>query len=289
MANLKQMRKRIESVTNTRKITYAMKMVAASKLRRAQEAIQNTRPFAKSIDGLIHGLSETLDDYLHPLMIPHENPKTIGILLITADRGMCGALNSSVIRKVENLMKEHADKYSFELSVIGSKGRDYFKRRDVSIKHTFPDIYHELGFEAIEPVANRLVNDYLTGQIDEVWVVFTEFKSVISQNIAMEKLLPIVSLDNDVEKHTIHDYVYEPDREEILDELVPQHVAIQVYRYFLESQASEQGARMTAMEGASRNAEEMIDKLTLLYNRTRQAVITNELVEIVSGAESLKG
>ncbi len=290
MPNLKQMRKRIDSVRSTRKITYAMKMVAASKLRRAQAAILATRPYALEVNSLIHGLSETLDDYLHPLMIPHDSVKRVGVLVITSDRGMCGALNSGVARNVESLMREKSDTVEeFQLATMGRKGHEYFKRRNANIRHSFPDIYKEHGIEAIQPVANRLIHDYLTGEVDEVWVVFTRFNSVISQEVRRELLLPIISVEPTGKKHDIKDYTYEPDRRTILEELVPQDIEIQLYRYFLESQASEHGARMTAMEGATRNAEEMIDKLTLLYNRTRQAVITNELVEIVSGAEALKG
>ena len=291
MPSLKDIRKRISSVKNTQKITKAMKMVAASKLRRAQDAIMNTRPYAYRIDGLIKGLSEVLmDDYMHPLMVPREEVKNVALLVITSDKGMCGAFNSSILRYAADVLDNRWTDRNVQLSLVGRKAMEYYKRRDIAATHTFPEVYWQgrSQFEEADGISNQLVQDFVDGKIDEVWVLYNEFKSVISQKVVLEKLVPIVPAE-EAEAGIPHDYDYEPDRKEVLDSLVPQHLSIQLYRALLESQASEHGARMAAMEGATKNAGEMIDRLTMQFNRARQAAITKELMEIIGGAEALKG
>jgi F-type H+-transporting ATPase subunit gamma len=288
MANLKDIRKRINSVKNTQKITKAMKMVAAAKLRRAQEAIMNTRPYARRIDGLIKGLTEVLDGYMHPMMTPHERMERVGLLVLTSDRGMAGPFNTNILRRTTLALAEDFAGKDVSLYLVGRKANDYLKRRPVKIEAYFNEVFHKDHslFEEADAISDRLTRDFLDDKLDQVWVVYNEFKSAISQTVILEKLVPIQP-DEDAEP-TLHDYVYEPGRKAILDKLAPQHLSIQLYRCLQESLASEQGARMSAMEGATRSAGEMIDKLTLKYNRARQAAITKELMEIIGGAEALK-
>ena len=288
MPSLKHIRKRIISVRNTQKITRAMKMVAAAKLRRAQEAILNARPYARRIDGLIKGLTEVMDDeYMHPLMVPREEVKRLSMLVITSDKGLCGAFNANILRKVKRTLDERWEDFKVDLALVGRKAIDFYKNKDFNVVHSFPETYQHVLFEEADEIANTLVDDFLRTRVDEVWVLYNEFKSVIAQKVVLEKLVPIVPAEEAATSRH-HDYTYEPDRREILDDLVPQHLSIQLYRCLLESSASEHGARMTAMEGATRNAGDMIDKLTLQYNRARQAAITKELMEIIGGAEALK-
>ncbi len=289
MPNLKDIRKRIDSVKSTQKITRAMKMIAAARLRRAQDAIMNTRPYAYRIDGLIKGLSEVLDAYQHPMMIPREEVKKVGLIVLTGDRGLCGAFNGSILRTTDaRLAKEWAGK-DVELSLIGRRAIDYYKKRSVNVAHIYPDAYTgESRFEEADAISRQVSHDFENGKIDELWVLYNEFKSAISQKVVLEKLVPIVPAE-DAEAVIYKEYLYEPERKDILNDLVPQHLSIQIYRCLLESSASEHAARMTAMDGATRNAGEMIDRLTLKYNRARQAAITTELMEIIGGAEALKG
>lgn len=288
MANLKDIRKRILSVKSTEKITRAMKMVAAAKLRRAQEAIINTRPYARRIDALIKGQTEALEGYMHPLMLPREEVKAVALLIISSDRGLCGGFNANLFRTLAREIPERWPDTEVNLYLIGRKASDYYRSRPVKIIHRFTEVYTSgARFEEADAVTHHLTRDLEDGKADELWVLYNEFKSAMSQKVALEKLAPITP-DEEVEAEIQVDYKYEPDRKGILDELVPQHLSIQIYRCLLESLASEHGARMTAMEGATKNAGEMIDKLTLQYNRARQAAITKELMEIIGGAEALK-
>ncbi len=294
MANLKAIRNRIQSVKGTQKITRAMKMIAAAKLRRAQDAILATRPYAHKIDGLIRGLSGELDGWQHPAMRPREEPKHLTLLVITADRGLCGAFNSNIIREAEKQRAAFADTYeTIDVAIIGRKANEWYSRREMPIRHYFKDLMKTTSYQNAVEVAELLIEDFMEGRTDKVVVVYNEFKSAISQRVVVEELLPITDLetDGDEDKQTaqVEGHIYEPDREAILKELVPQSVCMQIFRCMLESQASEFGARMTAMDGATKAAKEMIERLTLQYNRARQAAITTELMEIIGGAEALKG
>ena len=287
MANLKAIRKRIASVKGTQKITRAMKMIAAAKLRKAQDAIIRTRPYARHIGSLFKSLSEISQGWSHPLMYAHGDIKHVRLFILTSDKGMCGGFNTNIIRLAERTIRELKEQgMEVSLAVGGRKAYDYFNRRPTPIAHFFKDIFRGDTFQSAEHAAELLSQDFLEGRCDEVMVIYNEFKSAISQKVTVERLLPIALLDEG-QMLDLHDYVYEPDREKILTELVPQDLAIQVYRCVLESNAAEFGARMTAMEGATKNAKEMIDKLTLLFNRARQAAITKEMLEIVGGAEAL--
>ncbi len=289
MPNLKDIRKRIDSVRNTQKITKAMKMVAAAKFRRAQEAILNARPYAFRIDGMIKGLTEVLDEYMHPLMVPHEEVKKVALLVITSDKGLCGGFNGNILRTVTRTLGSDWKDKDVSLFLVGRKAFDFYKSKpQYKVAEKFAEVYVNSRFEEADAISHRLVTDFVKGEVDEVWVIYNEFKSVISQKVQLEKLVPIAPSE-DVEAAELHDFDYEPDRKSILNELVPQHLSIQIYRCLLESLASEFGARMSAMEGATKNAGEMIDRLTLMYNRARQAAITKELMEIIGGAEALKG
>ncbi len=289
MPSLKDIRKRISSVKGTQKITKAMKMIAAAKLRKAQDAIINTRPYARRINELIKGLSETQGGWMHPLMIPSEEVKHITIVVLTADKGMCGSFNGNIIRfaerKVEELKKEGKQ---VSLALAGKKGAQFFTSRGYEASHVFKDVYSGDAFQQAEKVAEAVARDFEKGKTDEVYFLFNEFKSAISQKVRFELFLPLVKYSEDSEAADLREHVYEPGREELLKELVPQDLAVQSYRCLLESSASEHGARMTAMEGATKAASEMIDSLTLQFNRARQAAITKELMDIVGGAEAIK-
>ncbi len=301
MANLKDIRKRISSTKNTQQITKAMKMVAAAKLRRAQNAVINARPYAYKIHSVISRLTLS-GEFSHPLMERNDNPKKLLFVVLTSDRGLCGAFNGNILKNAEKFYNENKAKYE-EISFIfiGKRGAEYFKKREVNIKDTILNLVSEIKFELAAGLADRIMGEFTAGHYDEVRIVYNEFKSAISQKVISEKLLPIQAL---TEEETVgaspvdikessdfalaYNYKYEPEAEIILTQLLPKHFAIQIYRAMLESLASEQGARMTAMDNATRNAGQMIKKLTLTYNKLRQAAITNELMEIVSGAEALK-
>ena len=291
MASLKDIRGRISSTKSTQKITKAMKMVSAAKLRRAQNGIVNARPYAYKLHSLISRLSES-GEFSHPLMAKHADPKKLLILVLTSDRGLCGAFNGNVIKFAERYYREQLSKYeAINFIFIGRRGNDYFKRRNVNAVETIVNLATDIKYDMAAKLANQLMQEYTAGGYDEVVLIYNEFKSAISQRVTAETLLPITPLkkeDRLAEGESMGNYLFEPDANAMLQELLPKHFAVQVYRSMLESVASEHGARMSAMDSATRNAGEMIRKLTLYYNKLRQAAITKELMEIVSGAEALK-
>lgn len=294
MASLKDLRRRIGSVKNTRKITRAMKLVAAARLRRAQEAIVRLRPYAYRIGDVCAELARGGDRDAHPLLAQRA-PKRSLVLVLTSDRGLAGAFNSNINKAALRWIEEHlGSRDHIELHIVGKKGRDYFKRRAVvPMGKLHTDVIPDVTLAKAGRIGRELVASYLDGSFDEVLIVYNEFKSAIQQTVRVETLLPIRPEEMDVSDEILHapssDTLYDPSRAEVLDALLPQHVNVQIYRAALESVASEMGARMTAMENATKNAGELIHKLTLQYNRARQAAITTELTEIVSGAEALKG
>jgi len=301
MPSMKDIRKKISSTKNTQQITKAMKMVSAAKLRRAQTAIVNARPYAYKIHSVISRLA-TSGEYTHPLMVEAENPQRVLLVVLTSDRGLCGAFNSNIIKYADKFYRENKEKYeAVDFVFVGRRGFDFFKKRSVKTVETITNLANEVNYDIASRLADKIMNDFTTGSYDEVIVVYNEFKSAISQKVIAEKLLPIQPLSREetvnAEQQDIEEskdrevaatYIFEPAPKEILAQLVPKHFAIQVYRSMLESIAGEHGARMTAMDGATRNAGQMIRKLTLTYNKLRQAAITKELMEIVSGAEALK-
>jgi len=287
MPSLKDIRKRISSVKNTQKITKAMKMVSAAKLRRAQDAAIAARPYASKLSGLLENVAGRVGAAAHPLLQSRDEVKTIQLLLVTADRGLCGGYNANLIRKAANFIADKgADKV--QVTCVGRRGYDYFKNRPVNIVDQHINLFGGPGLELAQNLAEKFRRDYASGEADAVYVVYNQFRSALVQEPTVEQLLPLVPPEQDPGATTT-DYVYEPDAAGLLGRLLNQYVTVLVQRAFLEAIASEHGARMTAMDSATSNASDMIDRLTLDMNRARQAGITKELMEIVGGAEALKG
>jgi len=287
MANLRDIKKRIKSVKNTQQITKAMKMVSAAKLRRAEETVKQARPYANKMLGVLSSLALRADSSAHPLLARRE-VKKVAVLVITSDRGLCGAFNSGIIKKADSFIRLNKTNYeSIGLTVVGRKAADHYKSTGGQISKEHTNILYLFGYHTAAGIAGDIINAYTNKEVDEVYLLYNEYKSALVQEATMERLLPITPLEGESEMSAV-DYIYEPGKGSILEEILPKHVEIQVYRALLESIASEHGARMAAMDSATRNAKEMIGRLTLYYNRARQATITKELVEIVSGAEALK-
>jgi F-type H+-transporting ATPase subunit gamma len=287
MATLREIRQRIASVKSTQQITKAMKMVAAAKLRRAQERILAIRPYAYTLRDIIAHLSDLDEDVVHLPLLEKRPVEKVLIVTVAADRGLCGGFNSNVMRAALNLIEQYGDT-PYDLVTIGNKASDFFSKRDYPIYVKERNFFQELSFEDAVSVSRALISAYESKKYDRIEIVYNEFKSAIQQNIITEQFLPFVPEEADTETLRNVDYIYEPDIKTILNTLVPKHLNVQIWRILLESNAAEQGARMTAMENATENAEEMKSTLTLHYNRARQAAITKELSEIVGGADALK-
>ena len=279
------LRRRIRSVKNTQQITKAMKMVAAAKLRRAQERMFAARPYAAGLREVLASVGRRVDISKHPLLQPREQENKVLLLIVTADRGLCGAFNTNVIRGALNAIAEKGWQ-EIHLLPIGRKANDFFKRRALPIRRQATQVYQALSLDTAREIATTLIEDFTSGEFDAVYVIYNEFKSIIAQRVTLERLLPLSDFSGAAGSQPAEEieYLYSPSPEEILDQLLPKHIEFQLYRVLLESAAAEQGARMTAMESATKNASEMIDHLTLTYNRIRQASITKEIIEIVSGA-----
>ena len=290
MASLRDIRKRIKSVKSTRQITKAVKMVAAAKLRRAQDAIISARPYASTLDKMISEVMSRVEGGTagHALL-EERQVKRIEVLVLTSDRGLAGGFNSNINRRVLKFLVENAARYpEVFITSVGRKGADFFRSRGYKIRKDYPGLMNKVSYAAAAEVAEGLAARFLKQDIDAVFLANNEFISAIAQRINFTQLLPFEAAPAIRGEATKTDYLYEPDAQRVLDKLVPQALNIKIFRALLESVASEHGARMTAMENATKNAGEMIGKLTLHYNRTRQAAITKELMEIVSGAEALK-
>jgi len=282
------MRRRIKSVKNTQQITKAMKMVAAAKLKRAQDRVTASRPFAKKMSAVLGGLSSKVaDEFSHPLLTQRGDQRYL-VVLVTADKGLAGGFNANVIKATQAFLETNSEKSS-ELIAVGRKGRDFFKRREITIAAEYIGLTGagQVKYADAADIAEKLIETFTEDEtIDKVFLVFTEFKTVLSQKPVIEQLLPIPSIASEGEAEVSADaeYIYEQPAAEIFGKLLPKQVVTQVYRAMLESVASEQGSRMTAMDSASKNAGELIDSLTLNMNRIRQAAITKEIIEVVSGA-----
>jgi len=274
-------RRRIRSVKNTQQITKAMKMVAAAKLRRAQERMFAARPYAAALREVLSSVATRVDVTAHPLLTAREAERTVLVIPVTADRGLCGAFNANVIRATMNFIKEK-NFGSVELLPIGRKANDFFKRRTIPIRRQALHVFQALSLKTAQEIGKDFIEDFIGGEIDAVYVVYNEFKSLIAQQVRVVRLLPLERSWDEVQN--VVDYLYEPSPAAILEDILPKHIEFQLYRFLLESAAAEQGARMTAMEAATKNASDMISHLTLTYNRIRQAAITKEIIEIVSGA-----
>ena len=286
MANLKAIKKRIVSVKNTSKITKAMKMVSAAKLRRAQENVVAARPYAKKLGEVLGRLTAILDADSSPLQQKREVKNAL-LVVVTSDRGLCGGFNTNLCKAAERFVREHKDEYpSLSVMTIGRKGYEYLKNRQKIYKNQ-PGVFAKLSYQTAAFLAGEVIDGFLAEEYDEVFLIYNAFRSVMAQDITLERLLPVAPPAAEPTEELPPVYIYEPDKETLLKELLPKNVEVQIFRALLESNASEHGARMTAMDSATKNANEMIGKLTLQYNRARQAAITTELIEIISGAESL--
>jgi F-type H+-transporting ATPase subunit gamma len=297
MPSLKEVRNRINSVKSTQQITKAMKMVSAAKLRKAQDSIVRMRPYAQSLNKIIQNLSASnTDSEVRSVYTEEREPNKVLIVVITSDRGLCGAFNSNVIKNSVLLAQE---KYARQFAAgnvsflcIGNKGYDSIRKRGFKTIGEYVTLFHNLNFQRVKDAGEFILNAFAQKELDRVEIIFNEFKNVATQVIRIQQFLPIVQ-DNLVAETTAPvtntDYILEPSQTEIVQELIPKSLKVQLYRAVLESNASEHGARMTAMDKATDNADNLVKELTLVYNRTRQAAITKEILEIVGGAEALQG
>jgi F-type H+-transporting ATPase subunit gamma len=290
MPSLLDIRRRIRAVKSTQQITKAMKMVAASKLRRAQDRIQHGRPFAMQMRRVLSGLATRVDAAAHPLLDERKAPRAGGkvlLLVITADRGLCGSFNANVIKAAAAFITENPSR-QVALGLVGRRGRDYFAKRGFEIRYERINLFAKLHFDDGVDIARTAMEAFTEGEVDSVFLVYNEFRSVLQQRVVVEQLLPIPRTAFDAaEAAPPVDYLYEPSPQGLFTTLLPRHVQVQVFRALLESNAAFYAAQMTAMDAATRNSGDMIESLTLYMNKVRQAAITREIIEVVSGAEAL--
>ncbi len=286
MPSLIDLRRRIRAVKSTQQITKAMKMIAASRLRRAQERVVAARPFALRMLKVLNGLVARVDQDMHPLLrMPEQGSGRSLLVVITGDRGLCGSFNSNVIKAAGQFIVNEGHSREVALGLIGRKGRDFFRRRGFDVRYEAVGVFQRLSFGDAENLANAAIEEFTSGEASNVYLVYNEFKSVMLQRIVVERLLPIPRLETGAGGGAAAvDYLYEPSPEEIFRDLLPRHVQVQVYRALLESNAAFFAAQMTAMDAATRNSADMIENLTLYMNKVRQAAITREIIEVVSGA-----
>lgn len=291
MASLKEVRTRIRSVKSTQQITKAMKMVAASKLRKAQDAILQMRPFTNKLGEILQNVVRSTEDTSPSPFAEIRDEERVLIVVVTSDRGLCGAFNSNVIKKtlalIEDEYKSIHNSGQLYLLPIGQKGFEYFKKRGYNVIEEYSQLFSQLSFDNVKEAADSAMDSFLNRELDKVLLVYNEFKNVATQILRVEQFLPLMSDAEEEEQKMPADYIFEPSKSDIKKDLIPQSLRIQFYKAILESNASEHGARMTAMEVATENAEELLSDLQILYNRTRQAAITKEILDIVGGAEAL--
>ena len=288
MASLKSIKKRIVSVKNTRQITKAMKMVSAAKLRRAQENVVAARPYAKKLGEVLQSLASNLEGDLHPLLEKREAKKLL-LIVVTSDRGLCGGFNNNLCKAGERYIKEKQGIYEqISVMTVGRKGFEYFKNR-LAVYKNFSGIISKPTYQIAAKLGQDVIDGFLAGEYDQVELLYNSFRTVMTQDITFQQILPVEPEEKGAVDETPVEFIYEPSVGELLAEILPKNIEVQLFKSMLESVAGEHGARMTAMDSASKNASEMIGKLTLQYNRARQAAITTELMEIISGSESIKG
>lgn len=288
MPTLRDIKRRIKAVKNTRQITKAMKMVAAAKLRKAQSRMLELRPYAEKMKAVTAELAPRGDVELHPLLVTRPR-KTIEVLVMTSDRGLCGAFNANILKAATaHISRLKAEGFEVSISVIGKKAVDYFKRRNIPLRKSWSGISGAVVFSSAQDIAKEMIEGYINETFDELILIYNEFKTVIQQQVSLMKLLPLAQIEHAEATVAGADFIYEPSDKEIFNSLLPKNIEVQIYRALLESLASEEGARMSAMENATKSANEMIDRLTLQYNKARQAAITKELMDIVGGVEALK-
>jgi F-type H+-transporting ATPase subunit gamma len=291
MPSLIDIRRRIRAVKSTQQITKAMKMVSASKLRRAQEHMLGARPFARQMLRVLNSLAGRVDPTAHPLLDmrdDHRPGARILLVVITADRGLCGSFNTNVIKAAGTFIVESVGR-QIALGLVGRKGRDYFLRRGFDVRYEQVNLFSHLQYVDAQRIARAAIESFTARECDAVYLVYNEFKSILQQHVVVERLLPIPRLEafDSSEPAARVEYLYEPDPQRIFDDLLPRHVEVQAYHALLESAAAEQAARMAAMDTATKNSGEMIEDLTLYMNKVRQAAITREIIEVVSGAQAL--
>ncbi len=292
MPSLKEVRTRIDSVKSTQQITSAMKMVSASKLRRAQNAILKMRPYASKLNEILQNLSTSIENNDENIYSQVRSEEKILFLSITSNRGLCGAFNANVIKETNRIIEERYnrqnDKGNIFIYAFGKKAADFYTSKGYNVAGTNIEIFDDLSFENVRPIAEQLMLDFASKKFDKIEIVYNQFKNAATQNLITEQYLPIQPKEEEVESLAA-DYIFEPNKEDIVREMIPKSLKIQLYKVLLDSFASEHGARMTAMHKATDNAEELLRDLKLKYNKARQASITNEILEIVGGAEALKG
>jgi len=284
MAKTRDIKRRIRSVKNTMQLTRAMKMVAAAKMRRATEAIVAARPYSNKMLQVLRSLAARANPEAHPLLQERGDDR-VELIVLTGDKGLCGSFNTQIVKTAIAFLEERGDRPT-DLHLVGKKGVDFFRRRSWTIHRQWTDLFRKVEFTDAQEIARDLMGRYIDHDLDAIYLVYNEFKSAISQKPVVERVLPIQKAEFDSGEEA-EDYIYEPDAAALFDELLPLHVEVQIYRAMLESVSAEHAARMTAMDSATRNAGELIDKLTLYMNRVRQASITTEIIEVVSGAEAL--
>ena len=285
MANLKEIRNRITSVGSTMQITSAMKMVSAAKLKRAQDAITQMRPYANKLTELLVNLSSSLDMSEGGEFSSDRLQSKILLVAITSNRGLCGGFNANIIKKINLLIEGDYKESEVSILSIGKKSSEYFNNNNFSVVSTHDDVFSDLTYNSIASIASGIMEDYINQKFDKVVLVYNQFKNAATQNVMNEAYLPVESIDEN--ESSIGDYIFEPEKKEIIEELIPKSLKTQLYKAVLDSHASEHGARMTAMHKATDNASELKKDLTLSYNKARQAAITAEILEIVGGAEAL--
>ena len=288
MASLKSIKKRIVSVKNTRQITKAMKMVSAAKLRRAQENVVAARPYAKKLGEVLQSLASNLEGDVHPLLEKREAKKLL-LIVLTSDRGLCGGFNTNLCKAGDRYIKEKMDSYEqISVMTVGRKGYEFLKSRYTVYKN-FANVLAKPNYQTAVMLAQEVIDGFVAGEYDQVELLYNSFRTVMTQDITFQQMLPVVPEETAAADETPVEFIYEPSVGELLAEILPKNIEVQIFKAMLETVAGEHGARMTAMDSASKNANEMIGKLTLQYNRARQAAITTELMEIISGSESIKG
>jgi F-type H+-transporting ATPase subunit gamma len=280
MANVRDIRRRIRSAKNIQQITRAMKFVSAARLRKAQERVIAARPYARQMLAVLKSLAARVPENAHPLLA-QRGDESIEVVVITADRGLCGAYNTNVIRQALEFLGQHRDR-KVELNILGKRARDFFRRRPYTVRHEAINVLQKPSYADASAIAKDMIDQFCKGEKDQVWLVYNEFKSMAQQRVVVEQLLPIQRLEHPEDSERL-EYIYDELPDKIFDSLLPRHVEAQIFRALLEAAAAEQGARMAAMETATNNAAEMIEGLTLYANKVRQAGITKELIEIVSG------
>ena len=285
MPSLIDLRRRIRAVKSTQQITKAMKMIAASRLKRAQERVVSARPFAQRMLKVLNGLVSRVDQDAHPLLrMPDQTNANPLLFVISGDRGLCGSFNSNIIKAAGQFIVNEGQGREIALGLIGRKGREFFRRRGFDVRYEQVGLFQRLSFAHAQDIARTAIEEFTSGKATSVYLVYNEFKSVMTQRVVVERLLPIPRLESGGAGGPDVDYLYEPTPEQIFGDLLPRHVEIQIYRALLESNASFFAAQMTAMDAATRNSADMIENLTLYMNKVRQAAITREIIEVVSGA-----